>query len=50
MFWSGAVVVGYALGVALVALGGLVATTHFCFGSFVYQFIYRRLIGHLFRA
>jgi len=42
-FWAGAPVVGYALGALLVVLGGLVATTHFCFGSLVYRAIDRRL-------
>jgi len=42
-FWNGAAIVGYALGSLLVVLGGLVATTHFCFGSLVYRAVQRRL-------
>lgn len=44
-FWSGHPVLGYVLGGSLVALGGLVATTHFCFGSLVYQSLVRRGVG-----
>jgi len=36
-FWADAPLLGYPLGTMLVFLGGLVATTHFCFGSYLYQ-------------
>lgn len=44
-FWLGAALAGYVLGAVLVVLGGLVATTHFCFGSLVYQVLVRRRHG-----
>ena len=42
-FSAGLSSLGYALGALLVVLGGLVATTHFCFGSLVYRAVHRRL-------
>lgn len=43
-FWAGTALVGYGLGAVLVALGGLVATTHFCFGSLVYRVVVERTL------
>lgn len=44
-FAVGATLVGYGLGSLLVVLGGLVATTHFCFGSMVYRLAVGRFVG-----
>ncbi|MFD1645987.1 DUF4395 family protein [Haloarchaeobius litoreus] len=41
-FWRGTTLVGYVLGLLLIAFGGLVATTHFCFGALVYRVLVRR--------
>ena len=42
-FLAGAALAGYALGALLVVLGTLVATTHLCVGSLVYQLLTGRL-------
>jgi len=41
-FATGADAAGYALGGALVAVGGLVSVTHFCIPSTVFRLIFRR--------
>lgn len=41
-FWTGAVLVGYGLGVLFVGVSGLVATTHFCIPSMVYRKLFRQ--------
>lgn len=41
-FWSGAMLLGYVLGGAFVAVSGLIATTHICIPSMVYRKIFRK--------
>lgn len=40
-FWLGMALVGYAVGVVLVAVGALVSTTHFCIPSTIYHLMVR---------
>ena len=46
-FWADAPLLGYTLGTMLVLLGGLVATTHFCFGSYLYQGIHDSIVDRI---
>lgn len=44
-FFTGATLAGYVLGGLLVAVSGLVATTHICIPSMVYRFVLRRPVA-----
>lgn len=41
-FHSGAAMLGYALGVPLILVAGLVSITHFCIPSLIYNTLFRR--------
>jgi hypothetical protein len=40
-FYTGATVVGYVLGIALILVAGLVSVTHFCVPSLIYNTLYK---------
>lgn len=44
-FWFGLPLVGYVLGAAIIAVGLLVSTTHFCIPSTVYRFLFRQPVS-----